>query len=145
MTIGLAIAEDQDAAGNKREGKQRSDIREISESRYIEKTSGNSHNKSSHPGGEVWRLVAPMDAAKNPGEKAVPGHGEPHARLANLEHQQRGDHSHERADQNYQPYAGDMEFFERIDDGRGIIDEGIPSDEAGEDHDNRDIEQCTDD
>src|SRR2546421_8840569 len=52
----------------------------------ISMTRGNAHNEASHPGGEVRRLIPRMNAAKNPGEKAVAGHGKPNARLADLEH-----------------------------------------------------------
>src|SRR5438034_7259057 len=74
----------------------------------IEQPRGNTHNKASHPSGEVWRLIPRMDAPKNSREKAVAGHGEPNARLANLEHQQGRDHSHECAYENHQTYAGDV-------------------------------------
>src|SRR5437879_2454071 len=87
MAIRFAIAENQHASSNQSKGKKRSNVREISEGSDIEETRGNAHNKTSHPRGEVRRLIPRVNAPKNPGEKTVAGHREPNTRLANLEHQ----------------------------------------------------------
>src|SRR5438552_18972379 len=120
MTIRFAVAENQHASGHQRESKERSDVREISECSDIEETCGNAHNKPGHPCGEIRRLIARMDAAKDPGEKTVAEHGEPYACWPNLEHQQRKDHPNKCADQHYKPNAGDVQLLKRVENGSAI-------------------------
>src|SRR5438094_301144 len=132
MAIGFAVAENQHASGHQSESKQRSNVREIGEGSDVKETRGNAYDEAGHPGGEIRRLKARMDAAKNTGEKTVARHSEPNTRLADLEDEQGRDHPHERANQNHQPDTGYVEPLECIDHGRGIIDERVPADKSGE-------------
>src|SRR5437773_4905188 len=63
MAIRFAVAENQHASGHQREGKQRSDVREVSKGSDIEQPRGNTHNKASHPSGEVDRKSTRLNSS----------------------------------------------------------------------------------
>ena len=86
-----------------------------------------------------------MHAAENFGKESVARHGEPDARLADLEDQQGRDHSHQRADEDDKTHVPKVEFLERIDNWRGVVEERVPFDQASEDDDYADIEECAND
>src|SRR5215467_4495414 len=145
MAVWFAVAENQNAGGDQRECEKRADVGKIGESSDVQKTRRYSHNKPCHPSGEIRRLVTRVDAAENSWKKTVARHGKPYASLTNLEHEQRGDHAHERANQHDQPNAGDVQSFESVDDGCGIVNQRFPADDSDEHHDHRDIKKRADD
>src|SRR5262245_45436718 len=101
MAIRFAIAQDEHAGGNQREREQRPDVGEVGESANVEQAGGDSHHEASDPGGKIWRQIASVDAAEDPRKEPVAGHGEPDARLADLEDEQGGDHAHQGTDKNH--------------------------------------------
>gem|GEM_PF-6042352 len=89
---------------------------------------------------------------KKLGSQAVPRHGEPDARLAELEDQDGGDHPRESADEDDEvnPAEGviagqERELSQGVDDGRRIVHHAMPGDEAGEDDGDADVEDGADD
>ena len=103
--IRLAIAKDQDAAGDQREREQRADIGEVGERADVEKPGRNSDDEARHPSGKVRGAIVRMHAAEDARQQAVARHREPHARLSELKDQQGRDHAHERAEQDDQADA----------------------------------------
>src|SRR2546430_232215 len=140
MTIGFPVTENQNAASDQRESKKGANVRKIREGSNVQKTRGDSHDQTGDPGREIRSLIARMNAPKNSREKAVSRHGEPDTRLANLKDKQRRDHARERANQDDQPNAGNVQAFQRVDDWRRIINQRIPANQTGEHHDDRNIE-----
>src|SRR5580704_48584 len=51
-TVRIAVAQDEHASSDQREGEQRADVRKIGESANVEKAGGNADKKSGDPGGE---------------------------------------------------------------------------------------------
>ena len=86
-----------------------------------------------------------MHVAEDFWEEAIAGHGKPDAGLADLENEQGRDHAHQCADQDDEAQSGDVEFSESVDDGSGVIDQGIPANNAGEDDHDADIEDGAND
>ena len=73
-----------------------------------------------------------VDTAKNTRQQAVARHRKPHARLAQLEDQQRGDHAHQSADQDDQAHIAKVQLLHGIDDGGGVVEQRLPGHESRE-------------
>ena len=103
MALGLAYAQDEHAGGDEHEGEERADVGEIGERADVEQAGGNGDDDPGDPCGDGGRAEARMDAGRRGGQQAVAGHGEPDARLADLEDQDGRDHAHDRADEDDEP------------------------------------------
>ena len=93
-----------------------------------------------------------MNIGEDSWQQAVARHGEPDARLPDLVDEDRRDHAHERAQQHHKANpikrmaAGQKrELLERVDHGRRVADHGLPWNQAGEAHGDRDVEHRADD
>ena len=143
--IRFAKAQDQDAAGDQREGEQRADIREVRESADVEKPGRNADEKAGDHRGEVGSAKALVDAAENAGKQSVARHREPHAGLAELKDKQRRNHAHQRADENDQLDISEMQALQGVDDGRGVVQQSLPGHQAGEHHHHGDVKDRAND
>ena len=85
-----------------------------------------------------------MDAAEDARQQAIARHRKPNARLPQLKNQQRGNHPQQRADQYDQAHVFQVQSFQRIHDGRGVIEQRLPGHESREHHHHGDVENRAD-
>ncbi len=119
--VRLAVPQDQHAARDQRERKQRADIRKIGERADVQQARRNADHESRHPRGKIRRAESCVHAAEYSGQQSVARHGEPDARLPKLKNEQRRNHAHQRSEQYHQFDAAKMQPLHRVDHRRRIV------------------------
>ena len=152
MAGGILVAKNDDADGDKDEGEEGSDIGHFGEGADVEDSGGDGDEDSGKPGGEGGCAEFRVEPGEGVGEKAVAGHSEPDARLAELEDEDGADHANERSDKDEETdkmeavaTGGEGDSLEGIDHRSGVACDGLPRHHAGEDDGYSDVEDGADD
>jgi len=152
VALGLFGAEDEDADRDEDEGEERANVGHLGEGADVEQAAGYGDEDAGDDGGEGRCAKAGVEFGEGVGQEFVARHGEPNARLAVLANEDGRDHACEGSDEDKQTdvmqtvAAGfEREALEGVDDGRAIVGDGLPGNDAGEDQRDSEIEDGADD
>src|SRR5882724_6694403 len=138
----ITITQNKDSTCDQGKSKQSADVRKVSKRSDVEHAGRNPNNKPCNPRGYVRSTEANMDATEYLWQQAVSRHGKPDAGLAQLENQQRRNHSHQSAAKNCQAHPRYVELSQYVDDRSGVA-KRVPVGNAGKNHHYRHVQQST--
>ena len=98
VPVWFLVAKDDYANRNQDEREEGADVGKVGQGSDVKNPRRDSYNESGNPRCRRRSPKARMYAAEQLRHQAVSGHGEPDTRLSELEHEQRGDHPHHRAE-----------------------------------------------
>ena len=142
-TVWLTIAQDENSDGRS-EARRRTVCRCSTEFDTVPMSSRPSSgmpttNPATHVAKAGVRNRGWMRLKDEKGKQAIAGHGKPHARLSELEDENRRDHAHQRADQNEQAHpvqsgatGSERQPLECVDHWRRIAHHRLPGNDAAE-------------